>query len=114
MGNSVIEYGQNMGRARLAFSGSGTIGNVAQNGVIGTPFAVYGYGCVGQTCSPGTSVCVRTAVSTIGLMGWPFSRWNTYMKQFFPPDATPFIVLPPTLTSKSSGPVTRSQSQRSW
>ena len=60
MKNSLVEYGQNMGRARLAFSGSWTIGNVAQNGVIGTPFAVYGYGCVGHTCSPGTSVAVRT------------------------------------------------------
>ena len=40
MKNSVIEYGQNIGRARFAFSGSATIGNVAQNGVIGTPFAV--------------------------------------------------------------------------
>src|SRR5688572_30732025 len=114
MGNSVIESGQYMGRARLAFSRSGTIGKVAQNGVIGTPLAVYGYGCVGQTCSPGTSVSVRTGVSTIGLIGCPVSRLNTYRKQFFPADATPLIVFPPTFTSKRIGPVARSQSHRSW
>src|SRR5260370_41630089 len=102
-----------MGRARLAFSGSGTIGNVAQKGVIGTPFAVYGTGCVGHARSPGTSVFVSTAVSTIGLIGWPFSRFHRYKKQFFPPEATPLMVLPPTATSNSTGPVTRSQSQRS-
>src|SRR5262245_45455735 len=112
--SSAIEGGQNRGRTRLAFSGSRTIGKVAQEGVIRTPCEVYGYGCVGQICSPGTSLSVRTAVSTIGLIGSPLSLWNTYRKQFFPPDATPLIVFPPTLTSKSMGPVTRSQSQTSW
>jgi len=61
----------------------GPIGNVAQNGCIGTPLAVYGTGCVGHTSSPGTSVFVSTAVSTIGLMGWPVSRFQMYKKQFF-------------------------------
>ena len=43
------------------------IGKVSQNGCIGTPLAVCGNGCVGQISSPGTSVVVGTAISTIGI-----------------------------------------------
>src|SRR5512134_2499318 len=113
IGNSFVDNGQYMGLARWALSASGTIGNVAQKGAIGTPLAVYGYGCVGHTCSPGTSVSVRTGVSTIGLIGWPFSRFRKYRKQFLPAEARPLMVRPPALTSNSTGPATRSQSHRS-
>ena len=65
-----------MGRARFASSAFEITGYVWQKGCIGTPLALYGKGCVGQISSPGTSVLVGTAVSTIGLIGCPVSRWN--------------------------------------
>ena len=70
-------------------------------------------GCVGQTSSPGTSVVVGTAVSTIGLIGVPVSRLSMYMKQTFPVDPTPLTVRPFTSASKSTGPAAMSLSQMS-
>jgi hypothetical protein len=74
MNSSFVEYGKNICRARFASSGSEMIGNVEQNGCIGTPFDVCGKGCVGHAASPGTSEAVGTVISMIGLIGFPFSR----------------------------------------
>jgi hypothetical protein len=45
-------------------------------GIMTDPDAVCGMGCVGRGSSPGVVVTVGTAVSRIGLMGCPVSRFK--------------------------------------
>ena len=59
-----------------------------------------GNGCVGQACSPGTSL-FGTARSSIGNTGSPVTRSNTNMKPCLVASATASIVLPLRLTVMS-------------
>src|SRR4029077_17030053 len=72
-----------------------------------TPWLSYaggfvGNGCVGEYHSPGTSPC-GTGRSSIGQMGLPGTRSNTYRNACFVGCATAFTRLPSTVTSSRIG-----------
>ena len=72
-----------------------------------------GKGCVGQDCSPGTSLC-GTGRSSIGQSGSPVTRSKTYRKPVLPACATASTLRPLCRTVTSCGAETLSKSHRSW
>src|SRR4051794_22113217 len=61
-----------------------------------------GKGCVGEYHSPGTSP-FGTGRSSIGQIGWPVTRSNTYSQACLLGTATTLRARPPTVTSAMSG-----------
>ena len=67
-----------------------------------------GNGCVGYSTSPGTSVVVSTARSSMGHTGSPVTRSNTYVKPCFDTCATASISRPSTVMVTRFGAAARS------
>ena len=78
-----------------------------------TAAACVGNGCVGEYHSPGTSP-FATGRSSIGQIGWPVTRSNTYSTPCLVGCATALIVRPLTVMSARIGAHGMSMSQMPW